>query len=485
MRPALLRSLLGLWLLLPGLMPPLWADVPVSAAAVREAQQRLAGQLIRTPFLHSPLLSKLTGAQVFVKLENLQATGAFKERGALNRLLQLSPEERKRGVITMSTGNHAQGVARHATRRGIPATVYTQESTPVSKVERTRALGATVVIKGATFDDTAALARAAAREQGLILIHPYDDPAVIAGQGTLALEMLQEQPDLDALIIPVGGGGLITGCALAARSIKPDIQIYGVESTRYSAMAQRLEGRPVQVGGTTVAEAIAVRDVGATALSLLPGLILGVLLVEEDTIEWAVAALAANLKVVAEGAGATPLAALVTQPTLFAGKKVGLVLSGGNMDNAHLADILRRYKGTLEDKPPIQVPKPLGKEVIGTPLAPVARGPYSQAIRHGDLLFLSGQLATDPKDGRFRSDLDIEGQTRQVMENLKAVLAAAGLTLENVLSTTVYLADPADFARMNQVYGTFFSKAPPARATVGAVLPVPGARVEIAAIAGR
>jgi len=254
MRPALLRSLLGLWLLLPGLMPPLWADVPVSAAAVREAQQRLAGQLIRTPFLHSPLLSKLTGAQVFVKLENLQATGAFKERGALNRLLQLSPEERKRGVVTMSTGNHAQGVALHATRLGIPATVYMPENTPVSKVERTRALGAKVVIKGATFDDTAALARAAAREQGLTLIHPYDDPAVIAGQGTLALEMLQDQPDLEVLIIPVGGGGLITGCAVAARSLKPEIRIYGVESARYSAMAQRLEGRPVQVGGTTVAE---------------------------------------------------------------------------------------------------------------------------------------------------------------------------------------------------------------------------------------
>ncbi|NTW84905.1 MAG: hypothetical protein HGB30_01945 [Holophagaceae bacterium] len=172
-------------------------------------------------------------------------------------------------------------------------------------------------------------------------------------------------------------------------------------------------------------------------------------------------------------------------PTLFAGKKVGLVLSGGNLDHAHLADILRRYKGTLEDKPPVPVPKLLGKEVINTPLAPVARGPYSQAIRHGDLLFLSGQLATDPKDGRFRGDLDIEGQTRQVMENLKAVLGAAGLTLEHLLSTTVYLADPADFARMNQVYGTFFAKGPPARATVGAALPVAGARVEISAIAGR
>jgi threonine dehydratase len=321
---------------------------------VLDAQRRISGQIVRTPFLYSRLLSKVTGTEVYVKMENLQATGAFKERGALNRLLLLTPEEKARGVITMSTGNHAQGVSLHAARLGIKATIYMPENTPLTKIERTRSLGAMVVIKGKNFDETADYARQNADADNLTLIHPYNDPAVIAGQGTTALEMLAEQPSLDAMIVPVGGGGLITGCAIAARSIKPAMKIYGVESVRYAAMSQRLKGEPVKVGGETVAEAIAVRQVGSVPVAMLPGRIEDILLVEESAIEWAIAALVTSEKEVAEGAGAAPLAALVSYPDLFAGKKVGILLSGGNIDNSHLSDILRRYRGTTEDKPPIK-----------------------------------------------------------------------------------------------------------------------------------
>jgi len=318
---------------------------------VREAQRRISGQIVRTPFLYSRLLSKITGAEVYVKMENLQATGAFKERGALNRLLMLTPEEKAKGVITMSTGNHAQGVSLHASRLGIKATIYMPENTPSTKIERTKSLGANVVIKGRNFDETADYARKNAAADNLTLIHPYNDPVVIAGQGTIALEMLADQPDLDAIIIPVGGGGLITGCAVAVRGIKPGVKVYGVESVRYAAMSQRLKGEPVKVGGETVAEAIAVREVGSVPVAMLPGRIADILLVEENAFEWAVAAMVTSEKEVAEGAGAAPLAALVSYSSLFAGRKVGLILSGGNIDNSHLSDILKRYRGTVEDKP--------------------------------------------------------------------------------------------------------------------------------------
>ena len=331
------------------------ADAPaldsVTLADIRDAQTRIAGQIVSTPLLYSRLLSKLAGTPVYVKLENLQATGAFKERGALNRLLLLTPEERAKGVITMSTGNHAQGVSLHAARLGIKATIYMPENTPITKVERTKSLGAEVIIQGKNFDETAACARNAAAAGNLILIHPYNDPAVIAGQGTVALEMLAAQPDLDALIVPVGGGGLITGCAIAAKGSKRRINVFGVESVRYAAMSQRLRGQPVNVGGETAAEAIAVREVGSLPLAMLPGLIEGILLVEESAIEWAIAAMVTSEKVVAEGAGATPMAALVRYPELFAGKKVGIVVSGGNIDNRHLSDTLVRYKGTAADMP--------------------------------------------------------------------------------------------------------------------------------------
>jgi threonine dehydratase len=318
---------------------------------VREAQRRISGQIVRTPFLYSRLLSKITGAEVYVKMENLQATGAFKERGALNRLLMLTPEEKAKGVITMSTGNHAQGVSLHASRLGIKATIYMPENTPSTKIERTKSLGANVVIKGRNFDETADYARKNAAADNLTLIHPYNDPVVIAGQGPIALEMLADQPDLDAIIIPVGGGGLITGCAVAVRGIKPGVKVYGVESVRYAAMSQRLKGEPVKVGGETVAEAIAVREVGSVPVAMLPGRIADILLVEENAFEWAVAAMVTSEKEVAEGAGAAPLAALVSYSSLFAGRKVGLILSGGNIDNSHLSDILKRYRGTVEDKP--------------------------------------------------------------------------------------------------------------------------------------
>ncbi|MDW8397327.1 MAG: threonine ammonia-lyase [Acetobacteraceae bacterium] len=327
--------------------PPLSAAaaadaVMVGLAEVRAAAERIRGAVLRTPVLRPEILSRAVGASLALKLDNLQATGAFKERGAANRIALLTPREREAGVIAMSAGNHAQAVARHAALAGIAATIVMPRYTPATKVVRTEAWGARVVLHGETLAEAAAHAHRLALEHGLVFVHPYDDPAVIAGQGTLALELLEEAPELDTLVIPVGGGGLAAGCAAAARELKPGIRIYGVEVEGYPAMAQRLAGKPVQVGGPTVAEGIAVRDVGELPLAMLRRLGVEILVVPEQTIEQAIALLAEGAKLVAEGAGAAGLAALLAFPERFAGRRVGIPLCGGNIDARALSNVLLR-----------------------------------------------------------------------------------------------------------------------------------------------
>jgi len=309
---------------------------------VKAAAARIAGALERTPMLHSRTLSHLTGAEVWLKFENLQFTGSFKERGALNKLLSLREDERRRGVIAMSAGNHAQGVAYHAARLGIRAVIVMPRGTPNSKVANTRVHSAEVVLEGDTLADAARHARKLEARDALTFIHPYDDAAVIAGQGTVALEMLADMPDLDALVVPVGGGGLLCGMAAAARALKPGILVYGVESETWCAMYQRLHGLQVEVGGDTIAEGLAVRDVGELTFALAGQLVDDLLLVAEDTIEQAIVALIEIEKTVAEGAGAAGLAALLQHPQRFAGRRVGIPLTGGNIDTRVLAAVLMR-----------------------------------------------------------------------------------------------------------------------------------------------
>jgi threonine dehydratase len=309
---------------------------------VREAAGRIAGRVVRTPTVPSDALSRATGAEVFLKLDNLQATGAFKERGAANRLARLNALERERGVIAMSAGNHAQAVARHAQLAGVRATIVMPKFTPATKVTRTAAWGATVVLHGETLAEAAEHAEVLAQRDGLVFVHPYDDPDVIAGQGTLALEMLTDMPDLDAIVIPVGGGGLLAGCMVAAMALKPGIAVYGVEVETYAPMAQRLAGRPVSVGGPTIAEGIAVRDIGNLPFDLVRRRVTDLLVVPERAIEEAVGLLIEGGKTVAEGAGAAGVSALLTYPERFRDKRVGVAITGGNIDARILSNVLLR-----------------------------------------------------------------------------------------------------------------------------------------------
>jgi threonine dehydratase len=314
----------------------------ISLDAIRAAAARIAGAVERTPFLPSQTLSRLTGTELYIKFENLQFTASFKERGALNKLLSLGDDERRRGVIAMSAGNHAQAVAYHAARLGIPATIVMPKGSPNTKIKNTRVHGATVLLEGESLHEAGAHARSVAARDRLVFVHPYEDPLIVAGQGTVALEMLEAVPDLDVLVVPVGGGGLISGMAVAAKALKKDIQVYGAESATYPSMHQRLNGLPIEVGGDTIAEGIAVKDVGDLAFSIIQELVESVLVVKEETIERGIVALVEIEKTVAEGAGAAALAALLEHPERFAGKRVGLPISGGNIDSRVLASVLMR-----------------------------------------------------------------------------------------------------------------------------------------------
>lgn len=333
----------------------------VSIADIEKARRVIKGAVLRTPMLPAPRLSALTGADVYVKYENLQVTNSFKDRGALVKLTSLSATERKCGVIAMSAGNHAQSVAYHAARLGIPATIVMPVTTPFVKVAATRSHGAEVVLDGETVADAQARCEQIQGERGLTLVHPYDDPLIMAGQGTIALEMLEEVADLDCLVIPIGGGGLIAGNAIAARAIKPDIEIVGVEAQLYPAVWNVLKGENRPIGGATLAEGIAVKNVGKLTLPVIRDLVAEIVLVDEAHLERAVNAYLTLQKTMAEGAGAAGLAALMAKPERFKDKKVGLILCGGNIDPRILASIMVReleretrvvsFRLTIPDRP--------------------------------------------------------------------------------------------------------------------------------------
>ncbi|NMK46260.1 threonine ammonia-lyase [Achromobacter sp. Bel] len=318
----------------------------IDIASIQTARENLRGQVLKTPFTLSRTLSDIFGAEIWLKFENLQFTASFKERGALNRMLTLSDEERAKGVIAVSAGNHAQGVAYHAQRMGVPAVIVMPRFTPTVKVANTRRFGAEVVLAGDTFDDAKAHGYELAQARGLIMIHPYDDEAVISGQGTVALEMLEDQPQLDTLVIAIGGGGLISGIATAAKALKPGIEIVGVQTERFPSMYAAVKGVSMPQGQYTIAEGIAVKSPGALTQPIVSQLVDRIELVSESDIEHAIVVLLEIEKTVVEGAGAAGLAALLRAQEAgsdrFKGKRIGLVLTGGNIDPLMLGELIER-----------------------------------------------------------------------------------------------------------------------------------------------
>ena len=328
---------------------------------VRAAAARIEGAVVHTPTMHSITLSNITGAQVWLKFENLQFTAAYKERGALNALLLLPEEQRARGVIAASAGNHSQGLSYHGTRLGVPVTIVMPRTTPTVKVMQTESVGGKVVLEGETFDDAYAHARELERERGLTFVHPFDDPAVAAGAGTVALEMFEDAPDLDCIVTPIGGGGLISGMATVARALRPQMKVIGVQSALFPSMFSHIKGDVRPCGGDTLAEGIAVKAPGAFTSQIIAERVDDILLADEPSLEKAVSLLLQIEKTVVEGAGAAGLAAVLANPHRFAGKTIGLVLCGGNIDTRLLANVLlrdlarsgrlARLRITLQDRP--------------------------------------------------------------------------------------------------------------------------------------
>ncbi|MXO62410.1 threonine ammonia-lyase [Qipengyuania oceanensis] len=328
---------------------------------VRAAAARIGDSVVRTPLMYSQTLSAIAGAEIWLKFENLQFTAAYKERGALNALLNLTDEQRAKGVIAASAGNHSQGLSYHGTRLGVPVTIVMPRTTPTVKVMQTESVGGNVVLEGETFDDAYAHARKLEQEMGLTFVHPFDDPIVAAGQGTVALEMLEDKPDFDCLVVPIGGGGLISGMATVAKALNPAIEIVGVQAALFPSMYAKIAGRAMDCGGDTLAEGIAVKAPGEFTSEVIAELVDEILLVEEDSLESAVSLLLQIEKTVVEGAGAAGLAAVLANPERFAGKTIGLVLCGGNIDTRLLANVLlrdlarqgrlARLRITLQDRP--------------------------------------------------------------------------------------------------------------------------------------
>jgi threonine dehydratase len=317
-------------------------SLPLGLAEIEAAAERIAGAVVRTPTMLSRILSERTGATVYVKFENLQHSGAYKERGALNKLLLMEPAVRARGVIAASAGNHSQALAYHAARLGVPATIVMPASTPTIKVSQTEGHGAEVILHGELYDEAYAEARRLAEERGLTFVHPFDDLEVIAGQGTVALEMLADAPDIDLLVVPIGGGGLISGIATAARALKPGIGIVGVQAELYPSMYAKFTRANLPCAGDTIAEGIAVKSPGMLTSGIINQVVDEIVLVPERAIESAIALLVEAEKTVAEGAGAAGLAALLADPERFRGRTVGLVITGGNIDTHLLANVLLR-----------------------------------------------------------------------------------------------------------------------------------------------
>ncbi|MEO7168891.1 MAG: threonine ammonia-lyase [Sphingomonas sp.] len=317
-------------------------DLPVSLSDVQTAAGRIMGAVVRTPTLYSKTLSKLTGANVWLKFENLQFTAAYKERGALNTLLQLDAAARAKGVIAASAGNHAQGLAYHGNRLGVPVTIVMPRPTPTVKVMQTESHGASVILEGETFDEAYAHARELEASNGYTFVHPFDDPRIIAGQGTVALEMLADAPEIDTLVVPIGGGGLISGISTVAKAMVRPIEVVGVQAELFPSMYNLVKGQHEPIGGDTLAEGIAVRDPGSITSRIVETLVDDLLLVTERSLEEAVSLILQIEKTVVEGAGASGLAALMTSPERFRGRNVGIVLTGGNIDTRLLANVLLR-----------------------------------------------------------------------------------------------------------------------------------------------
>jgi len=392
----------------------------ITIADVEAARRTISGQVLRTPMLPAPKLSVLTAAEVYVKYENLQVTNSFKDRGAFNKLASLSPSARARGVIAMSAGNHAQAVAYHAARLAIPATIVMPVTTPFVKIEATQAHGAEVVLEGDTVEESQIRAETIARQRGLTFVHPYDDPLVIAGQGTIALEMLEDAPALEVLVIPIGGGGLIAGNAIAARSRKPTIEIVGAEAALYPSFWNALHGAHRPFGGATLAEGIAVKNVGVLALPIVRELVSDIVLVDEAHLERAVNAYLTLQKTMAEGAGAAGLAAMLAEPERFRGRKVGLILCGGNIDPRILASVMVReleredrivsFRLTIPDQPGV-----LGQ--ISTRLGQL--GVNILAVEHRRLF-----LDVPAKGAKL--DVTVEARDRSHAERMFKVLEGEG-----------------------------------------------------------
>lgn len=398
----------------------------VTIDAIRAAAQRLHGRVERTPMRRSRALSETTGADVWVKYENDQYTAAFKERGALNKLLQLTDSEKKRGVIAASAGNHAQALAHHARELGVPTTIVMPRGTPNVKVEQTRARGATIVLEGETFDDAYAHALTLREQRNLVFVHPFNDIEVMIGQGTTALEMLEDAPNLDMLVVPIGGGGLIAGMSVAARAVKPDIRIIGVEATMYPSFNARLKGQSVKSGGQTIAEGIAVKAVGDLPFQVVKDLIEDIVLVDESTLERAVALYATAERTVAEGAGAAALAALIADPARFRGKSCGLVLTGGNIDTRLLASVLER---SLVREGRISVVRFIGDDRPGI-LASVAR---IIGDGGGNILQVEHRRMTlDAPAKGVEFDIQIETRDRAHADDIMAALSAAGFNAKRL-----------------------------------------------------
>ena len=398
---------------------------------IRTAAQAIEGEVVRTPLVAAPRLSQTLGCEIALKLENLQFTGSFKDRGALNKLKSLSAAEAGRGVIAMSAGNHAQGVAHHAQRLGIPATIVMPEFAPFTKVERTRSFGARVVLEGDTIDAAAEAARRIQQEEGLAFIHPYDDPMIVAGQGSIGLEMLADRPDLELIVVPIGGGGIISGIALAAKAVNPEIRILGVEAELYPSMYQALNDLSPSAGGTTLADGIAVKTPGGLTKAIVADLVDEILLVDEPGFEAAVQLLVEEQKLVAEGAGAAGIAAILKYPERFAGRRVATVICGGNIDVRLLASVLTR--GLIRDGRLVK----LRVEIVDRP-GMLARISECIGRTGGNIIEVHHQRMFSDVPAK-QADLDIMVETRNPahVDEIVTLLEGQGLPTRIISSRSI------------------------------------------------
>lgn len=392
-----------------------YEDIKAAAAVIE-------GKVVRTPCLYSHTLSSIVGSEVFLKFENLQFTAAFKERGALNKIASLTEAEKARGVIAMSAGNHAQAVAWHAKNLGIPATIVMPAITPFVKVQGTKRLGVNVVLEGETLAEAQATAERLAEENGYLFVHPYDDDKIIAGQGTIAIEMLEAYPDLETLIIPVGGGGLISGIAVAAKAINPGIKIIGVEAELYPSMSAALKGETAECTGSTIAEGIAVKNVGVRTMEVARDLVDEVVTVSEARLEQAIYLMLIIEKSLVEGAGAAGLAALLACPEKFHGQKVGLVLTGGNIDPRLLTSVIMRE--LMRDgrifRLQIEIPDTPGQLAVVTRVIGDAGGSIIEVVHQRLQLDISAKNTT--------LEVVVETRDRNHIEEVRAALTGAGFS---------------------------------------------------------